>query len=82
MNIDKYNNLTLYCKISGNSTFFPVSKPIKMMAYADDLLVLLSSSREWSTLLSIMQTYHSASNAKINMQNTVLFPLNGYPHQE
>ena len=35
----------------GDAAYFPDAKPIKLMAYADDLLIFLHEQREWQPLL-------------------------------
>jgi hypothetical protein len=61
----------------GSNAVFPESLPIKLMAYADDLLVFLSQPAEWPCLLDQLETYNQASNAKVNLAKTVIFPLAG-----
>jgi len=51
------------------------AKPLKEMAYADDLLCIIQSADEWNTLKEIMHTYGRASNARLNLRKTVAFPL-------
>lgn len=46
----------------------PASPPrIKLLSYADDLEVFLSSPQEWYVLQKILDTYGLASNAKVNL---------------
>ena len=54
--------------------------PVKILSYADDLEVFLSSPTEWSVLLSWLDLYGRASNAKVNMNKTVLVSLSGVSH--
>ena len=52
------------------------------MAYANDLLVLLSEPAEWAPLLENLQAYSRSSNAKVNLRKTEVFPLAGNPQDE
>jgi hypothetical protein len=57
------------------------SQPMKILAYADDLAVFLSSPDEWTALIAIMELYGRASNAKINIEKTVVISLSGATHR-
>ncbi|KAI1290661.1 hypothetical protein EDD11_009087 [Mortierella claussenii] len=46
----------------------PKAVPLKVMAYADDLLYLITSGAEWDRLKEIMATYGKVSNAWLNLQ--------------
>ena len=48
----------------GDAAYFPDAKPIKLMAYADDLLIFLHEPREWQPLLDNLQLHHSASKTQ------------------
>lgn len=50
---------------------------MKLLAYADDLLVFLSHPPEWAVLLAHLQVYSHAVNGKINLQKTQVFSLTG-----
>ncbi|KAK4521263.1 uncharacterized protein ATC70_012899 [Mucor velutinosus] len=52
----------------------------RFLSYADDLEVFLSSPEEWSVLLSVLDLYGRASNAKVNISKTVLVSLSGVSH--
>ncbi|CAO3611948.1 unnamed protein product [Mucor hiemalis] len=56
--------------------------PLKLLSYADDLEVFLSSPDEWPELLSLLDLYGRASNAKVNLNKTVLVSLSGVAHPE
>jgi hypothetical protein len=50
--------------------------PIKTMAYAEDIAVILGDPSEWSRLQILLDIYCSASNAKLNIEKTeVVFLL-------
>jgi hypothetical protein len=49
-----------------DNAFFPDALPIKVLAYADDLLIFLSAPNEWETLTHHLHIYHLACNAKVN----------------
>jgi hypothetical protein len=63
--------------VSGNCVSPPT---VKLLAYADDLEVFLSSPDEWLVLLSLLELYGRASNAKVNLSKTVLVSLSGVGH--
>lgn len=46
------------------------------------LQVFLTNPSEWTTLLEILSMYGKASNAKVNLDKTVVISLSGYPHTE
>jgi hypothetical protein len=48
---------------------------IKMLSYADDLQVFLTNTTEWDKLVEILQLYGRASNAKVNLNKTVVISL-------
>ena len=56
----------------------------KLLSYADDLEVFLSSPAEWPVLLKLLGMYSKASNAKVNISKTELVSLSGerYPEWE
>ncbi|KAK4519252.1 uncharacterized protein ATC70_009484 [Mucor velutinosus] len=61
----------------------PVLPPrVKLLSYADDLEVFLADPREWPVLLSLLSLYGQASNAKVNLDKTVLVSLSGRSHDE
>ena len=51
--------------------------PIKVLAYADDTLVVLRDPSEFSHLQDIIQHYMSASNASLNYNKTQALSLSG-----
>jgi subtilisin-like proprotein convertase family protein len=52
------------------------------MAYADDLVIFLSSPREWQVIMNILKLYDKASNAKVNLEKTIVFPMAGNAQTE
>ncbi|KAF9112822.1 hypothetical protein BGW39_003961 [Mortierella sp. 14UC] len=50
-------------------------EPIKLGAYADDLMILISTTTEWTALKDALQIYGRASNAKVNLSKTVAFSM-------
>lgn len=52
-------------------------KPIKVLAYADDTLVLLNSTSDMSALLQTITLYERSFNAKLNHSKTQAFSLSG-----
>ena len=57
----------------------PIPPSVKFLAYADDLLVFLNDPSHMPRLQDHLQTYASASNARINMHKTHAFSLSGAP---
>ncbi|KAK4518952.1 poly(A)-specific ribonuclease [Mucor velutinosus] len=51
--------------------------PIKVLAYADDVLSFVKSQAELVELQELLLVYNRASNAKINYSKSVAFPLHG-----
>ncbi|KAK4514843.1 uncharacterized protein ATC70_002448 [Mucor velutinosus] len=51
--------------------------PVKVLAYADDVLTYVKSHSELTELQRRLKTYNRASNAKINYDKSVAFPLHG-----
>lgn len=49
----------------------------KLLSYADDLEVFLSSPQEWPILQDLLKLYGSASNAKVNINKTEIVSLSG-----
>ena len=47
----------------------------KLIAYADDLTIGISSLSDWEYTFKLLETYEQASNAKINKAQTKLAPL-------
>lgn len=52
-------------------------KPLKLFAYADDLLVLINSTQELERLKDHLYCYSAASNSRVNFHKSVAFPLGG-----
>lgn len=51
--------------------------PIKIMAYADDILIFVKSRPEYMEMEECIKTYGKASNSKINYDKSMAFPLHG-----
>lgn len=49
--------------------------PLKILAYADDVLLFLHSKTEYMAFQKCLDTYNRASNSKINKDKSVAFPL-------
>lgn len=64
-----------------HKTKFTEVPPLKLLAYADDLLVFLKDPSEWRRLMQHLQVYGLASNASVNLNKTVVFSLSGVPHE-
>ncbi|EPB83819.1 hypothetical protein HMPREF1544_09393 [Mucor circinelloides 1006PhL] len=68
-----------YTKPPHNSQTQSVSPaPVKVLAYADDVLIFAKSQFELLELQGRLKIYNRASNAKVNYDKPVaLFPLHG-----
>ncbi|KAG1056999.1 hypothetical protein G6F43_001131 [Rhizopus delemar] len=55
-------------------------QPIKVLAYADDLLIFLPNAADFADVQRLIQHYDQASNAKMNFDKTVAFSIFGIPH--
>jgi len=51
---------------------------IKIMAYADDMVVLLQDPKEWTALQNIYEIYAKASNARLNVNKTEFISMSGH----
>ena len=51
--------------------------PIKLLAYADDLLVIVNNNEELQAIQDHISCYGRASNARVNYHKSVAFPLSG-----
>jgi hypothetical protein len=51
--------------------------PVKILAYADDVLTFVKTHSELLELQRRLKVYNRASNAKINYDKSVAFPLHG-----
>jgi hypothetical protein len=56
--------------------------PVKILAYADNSLVLLKSTSDFMSLQTIVSKYMSASNALLNYSKTQALSLSGEAHPE
>lgn len=53
---------------------------IKLLAFADDLLIYLALLTEWQWVEETLQLYGRASNAKVNLAKMVAFPMGKEPN--
>lgn len=60
-----------------SSLSLPAPTPVKLMAYADDIVVFLNSPTELSALQRCLSIYSSASNALVNFHKTEAISLSG-----
>ncbi|KAG0954419.1 hypothetical protein G6F40_012583 [Rhizopus arrhizus] len=56
--------------------------PLKVLAYADDVCVLLHSTDDYCRLRHHLDRYGSVSNAKVNIHKTEAFSLDGRSYPE
>lgn len=52
-------------------------RPIKLLAYADDLLVIANTKLELQRIQDHISCYSRASNSRVNYHKSVAFPLSG-----
>ncbi|CDS10942.1 hypothetical protein LRAMOSA11428 [Lichtheimia ramosa] len=62
------------------TSFTDPAPTVKMLSYADDLEVFLTHPDEWPVLMSLLDKYSRASNAKVNLSKTVMMSLSGREH--
>ena len=55
-------------------------QPLKVLAYADDLLIFLRNATDLDEVQTLIQHYNRASNAKMNYDKTIAFSISGTPH--
>ncbi|KAG1029226.1 hypothetical protein G6F43_014018 [Rhizopus delemar] len=67
---------------SDTTTSNIVPSPLKVLAYADDVCVLLQSTGDYCRLRHHLDRYGSVSNAKINIHKTEAFSLDGRSYPE
>jgi hypothetical protein len=58
----------------------PIGRPpvLKLLAYADDVLVFLKDPIELTSLLALINAYELASNAKLNLDKAIAVSLSGH----
>ncbi|KAG1050390.1 hypothetical protein G6F43_007335 [Rhizopus delemar] len=54
-------------------------QPIKVLAYAGDLLIFLRNAADLAEVQRLIQHYNQASNTKMNFDKTVAFSISGIP---
>jgi hypothetical protein len=52
-------------------------RPVKLLAYADDLLVFANNKQELQRIQDHISSYSRASNSRVNYHKSVAFPLSG-----
>ncbi|KAG0742237.1 hypothetical protein G6F57_005997 [Rhizopus arrhizus] len=61
-----------------NSDFqLTAPRPVKLLAYADDILIFINSKEEFLELQERLKVYNYASNSQVNYSKWVVFPLAG-----
>ncbi|KAG1033186.1 hypothetical protein G6F43_013618 [Rhizopus delemar] len=69
-----------YCLKARNPTSelqLTAPRPVKLLAYADDILIFINSKEEFLELQKSLKVYNSASNSQVNYSKSVAFPLAG-----
>ncbi|KAG1142948.1 hypothetical protein G6F37_012550 [Rhizopus arrhizus] len=54
--------------------------PLRVLAYADDLLIFLKDTHDLAEVQQLISCYNRASNAKMNHDKTVAFSISCRPH--
>lgn len=52
-------------------------RPIKLLAYAGDVLIFAKNKAEYSAIEDCLKEYSKASNSKVNFSKSIAFPLHG-----
>ncbi|KAG1535899.1 hypothetical protein G6F49_013085 [Rhizopus delemar] len=52
-------------------------RPVKLLAYANDILIFINPKEEFLELQERLKVYNGASNSQINYSKSVAFPLAG-----
>lgn len=60
-----------------NTPFAPMPAPLKTLAYADDVLIFVTDKEEIHDIMTNINLYCRASNAKLNCQKTLVVSLTG-----
>lgn len=67
----------LSARISKPALLTCSTQPIKLLAYADDLMVFVNNISELTNIQDHIVTYGEASNSRVNYHKSVAFPLSG-----
>ncbi|KAG1139332.1 hypothetical protein G6F37_011272 [Rhizopus arrhizus] len=67
---------------SATTTTNIMPSPLKILAYADDVCILLHSTDDYCRLRHHLDRYGSVSNAKVNIHKTEAFSLDGRSYPE
>ncbi|KAG1149858.1 hypothetical protein G6F37_011330 [Rhizopus arrhizus] len=67
---------------SATTTSNIMPPPLKVLAYADDVCILLHSTDDYCRLRHHLDRYGSVSNAKVNIHKTEAFSLDGRSYPE
>ena len=64
-----------------NSTSYSIPAvpppPVKLLAYADDVIIFINSVDEFTEVQALLAGYNAASNSLVNYNKSVAFPLQG-----
>jgi hypothetical protein len=63
--------------VKSSSLQVVASPPVKLLAYADDLIVFVNNSDEMQAIQDHISCYGRASNARVNYHKSIAFPLAG-----
>lgn len=76
-----FEGVTLNSALHSNP-LLPAMPPLKCLAYADDVMIFLSSASDLSRLQHHLGHYQLASNAKLNAHKSQALSLSGRPQVE
>ncbi|KAK4518334.1 kinetochore-associated Ndc80 complex subunit nuf2 [Mucor velutinosus] len=78
LNDEKIKGYSIHtAAVKSSSLQLVAPAPVKLLAYADDLLVLVNNCAEMQAIQDHISCYGRASNARVNYHKSVAFPLAG-----
>ncbi|KAG0857767.1 hypothetical protein G6F16_013468 [Rhizopus arrhizus] len=77
LNNEIIDGYCLKARISNSDLQLTAPRPVKLLAYADDILIFINSKEEFLELQERLKVYNGASNSQVNYSKSVAFPLAG-----
>ncbi|KAK4518015.1 uncharacterized protein ATC70_001365 [Mucor velutinosus] len=78
LNDEKIKGYSIHtAAVKSSSLQLVAPAPVKLLAYADDLLVLVNNCAEMQAIQDHISCYGRASNARVNYHKSIAFPLAG-----
>ncbi|KAG0864261.1 hypothetical protein G6F16_011161 [Rhizopus arrhizus] len=75
LNNEIIDGYCLKARISNSDLQLTAPRPVKLLAYADDILIFINSKEEFLELQECLKVYNGASNSQVNYSKSVAFPL-------